>query len=69
MQIKKALFVLVTAVVPFALLGCPDKEASKPDPAVAATAAKAGAASAKPTTPAAPAAPAAASAKSGGGGW
>jgi hypothetical protein len=68
MQIKKALFVLVTAVVPFALLGCPDKEA-KPDPAAAGTAAKPAAASAKPTTPAAPAAPAAPSAKSGGGGW
>ena len=54
MQIKK---LLVAAVIPFALLGCPDKAAdTKPDPAVSAKPAVSGA------TPAATAAPA----KSGG---
>jgi hypothetical protein len=58
MQIKKLLAVFVTgAVLPFALLGCPDKAAeTKPDPA----------ASAKPATSGAPAA-SAAPAKSGAG--
>ncbi len=58
MQIKK---LLVAAVIPFALLGCPDKAGdTKPDPATAAK--DAGAAA-----PAAPGAAPAASAKSGGG--
>ena len=57
MHIKK---LLVAAVIPFALLGCPDKAGdTKPDPATAAK--DAGAA-----TPAAKAPAAAAPAKSGG---
>jgi hypothetical protein len=57
MQIKKLLLALV---LPFTLLGCPDKATPKPDPVTAAPPGKA------PTTPAATAAPAA-SAKSGSG--
>ncbi len=58
MQIKK---LLVAAVIPFALLGCPDKAAdTKPDPAAAASAAK------HPATTTTAAVSAAAPAKSGG---
>jgi hypothetical protein len=56
MQIKK---LLLAAVIPFALLGCP--EASKPDPAAAA--------SAKPAASVVPAAAGSAAPAKSAGGW
>ena len=59
MQIKK---LLVASVIPFSLMGCPDKPAeTKPDPATSAKPATTAAAPAKPA-----AAASAAPAKSGG---